>query len=187
MVATSLDSKETLKTKHWSCVPHLKELKRLGCLVLHEVDVYDMDGHPTLMTMKFDRIIFNFPHAGHFPWLCERDDCLIEMHKELLMDFFRSACEMLTKGGEVHVSHRDDYPYKGWNIEELAKRAGLDLKDKVEFRKMDYPGYHNKRGGDIKSNKTFPLRECFTFKFSSSGEFNSLRKMMETGSGSNGL
>ena len=39
------------------------------------------------------------------------------------------------------------------------------MKEKVEFQK-DYPRYHNKRGGGIKSNKTFPLKDSYTFKFS---------------------
>ena len=88
------------------------------------------------------------------------------MHRELLKSFFKSAREMLSGGGEIHVTHRDDYPYDRWKLEKLAKGAGLNLKEKVEFQKKDYPGYHNKRGGDIKSNKTFPLNDCYTFKFS---------------------
>ncbi|XP_023918031.2 uncharacterized protein At4g26485 [Quercus suber] len=173
MVATSLHSKDTLLTKHRSCVPHLEDLKRRGCLVLHEVDAYDMNQHPTLMSMKFDVIIFNFPHAGHFSWLCERDEELIEMHKELVQAFFKSARKMLNRDGEVNVAHRDDYPYYEWKIVELSKRAGLYLKEKVEFYKVDYPGYHNKRGGDIECNKTFPLKSCFTFKFSLQKKYRS--------------
>ncbi|XP_010657523.3 uncharacterized protein At4g26485-like [Vitis vinifera] len=165
MVATSLDPEEMVYTKHWSCETHLEELKRLGCLVLHEVDVKEMSRHPTLIHMEFDFIVFNFPHAGHFPWLCERNVQLIKMHRKLLKAFFESASEMLSSGGEVHVTHRDDFPYNRWKVEKLAKGAGLYLKEKVEFQK-DYPGYHNKRGGGIKSNKTFPLKDSYTFKFS---------------------
>ena len=54
------------------------DLKRLGCLVLHEVDVYEMSRHPKLKHMKFDAIVFNFPHAGHFIGLRESDAELIE-------------------------------------------------------------------------------------------------------------
>ncbi|BBG99863.1 hypothetical protein with DUF2431 [Prunus dulcis] len=156
----------TLSTKHWSSKAHVDELKRIGCLVLYEVDVDDMDQHPTLMCMKFDIIIFNFPHAGHYSWLCERDDELIQKHRELLKAFFESARGMIGEGGEIHVSHRDDYPYNQWKLKELAEKAGLVLKEKVWFEKSDYPGYHNKRGGGIQSNKKFPLKECYTFKFS---------------------
>ena len=80
--------------------------------------------------------------------------------------FFASGVEMLSRDGEIHVSHRNDYPYRRWKLDKLAKKAGLALDEMVEFQKADYPGYHNKRGGGVKSNKTFPLKECFTFKFS---------------------
>lgn len=63
---------------HRSCASHLDELKRRGCLVLHGVDVYDMDRHDILKWWKFDVFIFNFPHAGHYPWLRERDNELIQ-------------------------------------------------------------------------------------------------------------
>ncbi|KAH0983902.1 hypothetical protein GBA52_011079 [Prunus armeniaca] len=152
--------------EHWSSEAHLEELERRGCLVLYEVDVQEMHQHHTLMCMKFDIIIFNFPHAGHYSWLCERDDELIQMHRDLLKAFFKSARGMLSKGGEVHVSHRDDYPYDQWKLTELAEKAGLVLKEKAWFEKSTYPGYHNKRGGGIQSNKKFPLNECYTFKFS---------------------
>ncbi|BFG25855.1 hypothetical protein CerSpe_121290 [Prunus speciosa] len=165
IVATSLESQGSLRAKHRSCLSHLSELKRRGCLVLHDVDVYEIDLHPALQWRKFDVIIFNFPHAGHFPWLRERNLQLIQMHKNLLKAFFKNARGMLMEGGEVHVATRDDYPYNRWNVEELAEEAGLVLMEKVWFKKSDYPGYQNKRGGDIKSNKTFRLRNCFTFKF----------------------
>ncbi|XP_050379877.1 uncharacterized protein At4g26485-like [Argentina anserina] len=165
MVATSLDSRESLREKHWSCASHLNQLKQRGCLVLHDVDVHDMDQHYILRRMKFDVIIFNFPHAGHYPGLRESHHQLIEMHKQLLSGFFASARVMLRFGGEVHVTARDDYPYNTWDVEELAAEEGLILTERVWFDKSDYPGYHNKRGGGINSNKKFPLRDSYTFKF----------------------
>ncbi|KAB2613425.1 hypothetical protein D8674_035741 [Pyrus ussuriensis x Pyrus communis] len=166
MVATSLESQGSLLAKHWSSWSHLEELRRMGCLVLHGVDVHKMDLHPVLKWREFDVIIFNFPHAGHYSWLREKDYELIQMHRELLKGFFESARCMLSYGGEIHVTTRDDYPYHRWNVEGLAEEAGLILSDKVIFNKSDYPGYQNKRGGDIKGNKTFRLRNCYTFIFS---------------------
>ncbi|GMP66474.1 hypothetical protein CsSME_00026822 [Camellia sinensis var. sinensis] len=137
MVATSLHSQELLRVKHWTSEAELQTLERLGCLILHEVDVYEMGYHPTLSRMKFDVVIFNFPHAGHF---CERDEELIEMHRELLTAFFENARDLLEEGGEVHVTHRDDYPYTTWRLEKLASKTGFNLKEKVGFEKENYPG-----------------------------------------------
>ncbi|XP_048327226.2 uncharacterized protein At4g26485 isoform X1 [Ziziphus jujuba] len=167
MVATSLDSKDALFKKYRSkrsYQKHLKELENRGCLVLHEVDAKNMNQHPILKSMKFDIIIYNFPHAGHFR-VSEGNKFVILLHKKLLKAFFENAREMLNEGGEVHVAHRDDHPYKKWKLEEVGSEAGLCLKEKVVFSKSDYPGYNNVRGGLIRSSQTFPLKECFTFKF----------------------
>lgn len=67
----------TLYWKHWSSEAHLQDLKELQCLILYKIDVKDMHEHKVLKKMKFDRIIFNFPHAGHDPLLKESDKKLI--------------------------------------------------------------------------------------------------------------
>ncbi|KAD4179042.1 hypothetical protein R6Q59_022583 [Mikania micrantha] len=130
IVATSYLKRELLLQYHWTSIPHLEELERLGCLLLYKIDVYKMHTHPNLKNKKFDIIIFNFPHAGHFDYLCEHDTELIAMHKELVEAYFKSASKMLTEGGEVHLRHRDDPPYDSWNVVLLASKAGLTLKEK---------------------------------------------------------
>ncbi|KAI3969542.1 hypothetical protein MKX01_020103 [Papaver californicum] len=162
MVATSLDTEEISSARQ-----NIRQLQKSGCLVLHDVGVHDMLYDSDLMNMKFDCIVFNFPHAGHFPPLYETDGFLIAMHKKLLSGFFKSASKMLNKAGEIHVSHRNDFPYNKWEIKKLANNGGLQLIGKVKFQKSDYPGYSNKRGGDVESDKEFFLGEsAFTFKFS---------------------
>ncbi|KAG0488687.1 hypothetical protein HPP92_007498 [Vanilla planifolia] len=165
MVATSYDSEERVLEKHRSAKNHLYELRMLGCTVLHGINVKDMHECPLLNLVRFDRIVFNFPHAGHAPYLKESDDELIRRHRELLRDFFSSAKWLVNKGGEVHVTHRDDLPYARWRIISSARKRGLMIKEKALFEKKEYPGYHHKRGGDIKGNKTFPIGLCCTFKF----------------------
>ncbi|KAL6140319.1 hypothetical protein ACLB2K_058619 [Fragaria x ananassa] len=80
MVATSLDSQESSINfyEHRCCVSHLNKLRQRGCLVLHDVDVHDMDLHYLLSRKKFDVIIFNFPHAGFYPGLGESHFQVIE-------------------------------------------------------------------------------------------------------------
>ncbi|KAH7689127.1 S-adenosyl-L-methionine-dependent methyltransferase protein [Dioscorea alata] len=166
MVATSLDSQATLFKNYQLAEVHLQKLKELNCLILHEVDVKTMHEHDILKDMKFDRIIYNFPHAGHDLFFKERDKELIMRHMELVGAFFKVASKMLNEEGQVHVSHRDDYTYKLWRIEDLANDAELVLKEKVVFSKWDYPGYSNKRGSGVLSDNEFPLIDSFTFKFS---------------------
>lgn len=42
----------------------LKVLDELGCTIVHEVDATMMSQHPLVCNKSFDRIVFNFPHAG---------------------------------------------------------------------------------------------------------------------------
>jgi len=55
---------EDLKDKYSKAESNLTELKRLGPTLLHGVDTKKMKLHPDLKNRKFDRIIFNLPHAG---------------------------------------------------------------------------------------------------------------------------
>ncbi|KAK1311120.1 Uncharacterized protein QJS10_CPA08g01859 [Acorus calamus] len=66
IVATSLDTEGVLHKKHWRSVEHIEELKRLKCEVLHGIDVHNMNREFRLIRRSFDRIIFSFPHAGHY-------------------------------------------------------------------------------------------------------------------------
>ncbi|XP_043705555.1 uncharacterized protein At4g26485-like [Telopea speciosissima] len=168
MVSTSLDCRKTVMVKHPTAKANLEELKKLGCTILHEVDCHTMNKHSFLKATTFDRIIFNFPHAG-FYYLWEHEQaqikCLPRLHQNVVQGFFRSARDMLTTNGEVHVTHKTSHPFSKWEVEKLAKEAGLCLAKEVEFKIQDYPGYHNKRGDGNRSNESFPVGMCSTFKF----------------------
>lgn len=53
-------------TKYRNAKLNLRSLERFGASVLHGVDATKMKHHVDLYMRKFDRIIFNFPHAGFF-------------------------------------------------------------------------------------------------------------------------
>ncbi|CAL9016535.1 unnamed protein product [Prunus brigantina] len=162
MVATSLDSRESLILNYSKAMSNVKELEARGCKVLHEVDVHSMSQHPFLIRVRFDRIIYNFPHAGFFS--SERNRLQIWFHQDLVRGFLKNACEMLTAIGEIHVTHKTTFPFTEWKIVELAKEVGLHLVDEEQFSLLDYPGYENKRGAGM-CDKTFHVGMCSTFKF----------------------
>lgn len=43
---------------------NLGDLKKMGATLLHGVDATKMKHHTDLKMRRFDRVIFNFPHAG---------------------------------------------------------------------------------------------------------------------------
>jgi 25S rRNA (uracil2634-N3)-methyltransferase len=55
---------EVLIGKYSDAESNTKKLKRLETTVLHGIDVKRMKFHTDLMNRRFDRIVFNFPHAG---------------------------------------------------------------------------------------------------------------------------
>ncbi|XP_037432714.1 heavy metal-associated isoprenylated plant protein 41-like [Triticum dicoccoides] len=163
LVATSLDSYGALICKHHQAESNVRELKKMGATVLHDVDVNNMKLHTCMKMKRFDRIVFNFPHAGFTGQ--ETQLHVINSHKELVRVFFRNASNLLCPDGEVHVSHKTGQPYDRWDIEQLASEYSLVMFEKVGFAKGDYPGYNQKKGDGRKCNRSFPLRNGCTFKF----------------------
>ncbi|CAD6218787.1 unnamed protein product [Miscanthus lutarioriparius] len=54
----------TLKKKYSGAESNLTELKKMGAVTLHGVNAKTMKLHTDLKMRRFDRVIFNFPHAG---------------------------------------------------------------------------------------------------------------------------
>ncbi|KAL0399068.1 UNVERIFIED_CONTAM: hypothetical protein Sradi_2250100 [Sesamum radiatum] len=163
MVATSLDSPEMLRIKHPSSVRNLQLVQEKRCTVIHQVDAHSMSQHPLLSHRKFDRIVFNFPHAC----FNHREDAPYQIlrHQDVVRGFLKNAYEMVREEGEVHITHKTSYPFSQWKIADLAVEEGLNLSEEEEFYVWDYPGYENKRGDGSRSNDTFPVGRCSTFKF----------------------
>lgn len=91
-------------------------------------------------------------------------------HRELVRGFLKSARSMLTKHGEIHVTHKTAYPFSKWEIEKLAEEdEELCLVEKAEFSESDYPGYVNKRGDGLWCDQKFPIGQCSTYKFALRG------------------
>ncbi|XP_058725457.1 uncharacterized protein At4g26485-like [Vicia villosa] len=170
MVATSLDDRESLVLQYGSASSNLRELEVLGCTIFHNVDVHNMTQHHYLNNKSFNRIIFNFPHAG-FDYR-ESTDIQIMLHKRLVSGFLKSAKYMLSIfGGEIHVSHKTTYPFSTWDIKGLAENERLIFIEEVDFLQSYYPGYSNKRGSGSQCDQSFPIRKSSTFKFSSRSSF----------------
>ncbi|XP_065864504.1 heavy metal-associated isoprenylated plant protein 41-like [Euphorbia lathyris] len=165
ITATSLDTYDIVVGKYKKAKWNLEMLFKLGAWILHGVDATKMKLYSDLKMQKFDRIIFNFPHAGFHGR--EKDIHQIGRHKKLVLGFFTSASGMLRAEGEIHVTHKTSYPFSRWNIEELAWKNSLRLIECADFKIEDYPGYNNKRGDSRmrRCDKPFPLGECSTFKF----------------------
>ncbi|KAK8914318.1 hypothetical protein KSP39_PZI023939 [Platanthera zijinensis] len=166
---------------------NLDALKMMGAQIFHDVDAITMDHHTVLRFFRFDRIIFNFPHAG---FMGKEDQTnVINLHRQLVLGFFRAAANMIKPHGEIHVSHKTGEPYDKWELEELAAKCSLRLIECSQFRSSDYPGYANKRGAGKSPDLAFHLGSCCTFKFKfydARQELDRLRKSLVPGMEFNG-
>ncbi|WVZ65333.1 hypothetical protein U9M48_014714 [Paspalum notatum var. saurae] len=155
---------EALGNKFCKAESNVMGLERLGATVLHGIDVNTMKSHTDLKRRRFDRIVYNFPHAGFKGK--EFEVQMINLHKELVRGFFQSAHHLLQPYGEIHVNHKTGASYDRWEIERLAAEFSLILVEKVGFQKADYPGYNQKKGdgpnrdkrGDLKKKKKWKRR-----------------------------
>ncbi|KAH9312857.1 hypothetical protein KI387_027892 [Taxus chinensis] len=163
IVATSLDTRETVLGFYKSAANSIWNLLSRGACVLHGVDATRMDQLVILSGTMFDRVVFNFPHSGF--WGKEDKDEVIKKHRDLVSKFFQSARMLLSCTGEIHITHKEGLQYRKWNLVGEAMNCGLFLKECVIFRIADYPGYTNKRGSGVCIDESFPLGECKTYKF----------------------
>ncbi|KAM7250059.1 hypothetical protein ACFE04_021942 [Oxalis oulophora] len=163
ITATSLDSYDDLVRQYRMAGSNLQSLYALGACILHGVDANSMKFHPSLNMRKFDRIIFNFPHAGFYRK--ESDPYQIGMHMNVVNGFFNNARDMLRYDGEIHINHKTKFPYNCWNLQQLAINNCLAMFQCVEFKIQDYPGYNHKRGTGPRCDEPFHLGSCGTFKF----------------------
>ncbi|XP_013614459.1 PREDICTED: uncharacterized protein At4g26485-like [Brassica oleracea var. oleracea] len=165
ITATSLDTREELEQKYKDAKNNVEELERRGCTVIHGVNVHSMDkDHRVVRSIVYDRIIFNFPHAG-FHFGRETDSYTILQHQEVVKGFFLSAKELVDASGEIHVTHKIAHPFTSWNIKTLGEEKGLNCVREKEFYTFQYPGYSNKRGSGIDCDSSFPVGLSSTFMF----------------------
>lgn len=68
-------------------------------------------------------------------------------------------------GGEIHVTHKTEYPFNEWKLKALGEKEGLELIREIEFCLNQYPGYSNKRGSGGYSDSSFPVGKSATFMF----------------------
>ncbi|XP_059664226.1 uncharacterized protein At4g26485-like [Cornus florida] len=124
---------------------HIHELKSRGCAVMHDVDATKMGDDYVPSSLKYDRIVFNFPHAGFSK--IESRQSQIRRNQNFVMSFLKNAKKMVKDDGEIHISRKSNGFFKEWKIELLGLfSSGLRLKEEVAFNLSDYPGYNTKYG-----------------------------------------
>ncbi|KAK9154679.1 hypothetical protein Sjap_002159 [Stephania japonica] len=162
MLATSLNTQDFLKKNYGQAMSNIQSLRSRGCKVIHEVNATEMAGYKNLNVVKYDRIVFNFPHAG-FSYKEYSVTYQVRKHQNLVSLFMANAAEMIEETGEIHISHKCNKFFEQWGLQKLAEENGLVMMEEVKFNLSDYPGYNTKYG--YGGDKNFNCNPSKTYKF----------------------
>lgn len=116
VTATAYDSEEECYEKYPDAHEIVRELREKGAEVVFGVDATKLDKHPALKGRRWDRVVWNFPHAGAsslFPCLSDHityltfaitgkgiadQDRNILVNQLLILGFLRTAEHLLVQG-----------------------------------------------------------------------------------------
>ena len=113
ITATAYDTEEECYTKYPECSSIVTLLRDQGVEVIFGVDATLLERHPKLKGRSWDRIVWNFPHAGllvpeafRCRWrsFCQSGKGITDQNRNILsnqtliLEFLRSAAKMLQRG-----------------------------------------------------------------------------------------
>ncbi|NBX04413.1 MAG: DUF2431 domain-containing protein, partial [Alphaproteobacteria bacterium] len=114
-----------------------KILRLTGVSVLYGVDATKLSANVGLV--RFDSIVFQFPHVGSRDPVEGRNPNFI-----LIRDFLKSARRQLASGGKVLISIVNTPHYRGaFQLEEAANAAGFLPPRAYRFDPDKFRGYHH--------------------------------------------
>lgn len=103
VTATGYDSEEDCYEKYPECREIVAILRQKGVEVLFSVDAMKLEKCAALKGRKFDRIVWNFPHAGK--GITDQDRNILS-NQLLILGFLRSASNFLIEGPIPSVQQR---------------------------------------------------------------------------------
>ncbi|KAJ3571612.1 hypothetical protein NP233_g3638 [Leucocoprinus birnbaumii] len=102
VTATAYDAEQECYDKYPEAEEIVMELRSRGAEVLFRVDATKLEKVPGFKGRKWDRIVWNFPHAGK--GITDQDRNILS-NQVLILDFLRSASKFL-KSGPVPLVHK---------------------------------------------------------------------------------
>ena len=178
LVATSFDNEAAATAKYAALADNVATIRAAGGSVLFGIDATRLDSGPGAKAVRkaagpgFDRIVFNFPHAGTGQKELARN---VASNQALLRGTFLSVQPRLAPpppwaqtgaaggskggggkggggqsgggggGGELHVTIKRGQPYDSWQVVPVAKMCGLRVLKCSAFEASAYPGYAHRR------------------------------------------
>ncbi|EKM61438.1 uncharacterized protein PHACADRAFT_156688 [Phanerochaete carnosa HHB-10118-sp] len=103
VVATTYDTEAECFEKYPEAQAIVEEIRAKGAEVFFDVDATKLEKVVTLRNRKFDKIMWNFPHAGK--GIADQDRNILS-NQVLLLGFLRSAAHLLRRGQAPSLASR---------------------------------------------------------------------------------
>ncbi|KAE9378956.1 hypothetical protein N431DRAFT_325630 [Stipitochalara longipes BDJ] len=146
ITATVYESFAELLSKYPHVEENIKVIEEAGAVVRYGVDAMKMKPFTTGKEREgtMDRIFFNFPHVGGKTKDVNRQ---VRYNQELLVSFFKNSVPSLSPkdGSSIIVTLFEGEPYTLWNIRDLGRHSGLEVKRSWRFQASAYPEYRHAR------------------------------------------
>lgn len=102
VTATSYDAEEDCYAKYPDAKEIVETVRNRGAQVLFNIDATRLHKYPAFKGRKWDKIVWNFPHAGK--GITDQDRNILS-NQRLILDFLRSAPHCLVQG-PIPLVHR---------------------------------------------------------------------------------
>eukprot|EP00398_MALV-I-01_sp_L67-1_P000563 gene563-7_t len=138
--ATSNYSISDLEWKYGHSIHHtLDGLKQKDFSILHEISVFkNWEGWD-----KYDKLLFNFPHAGVEGDRTDKDPAIQQKHRDLIVAIFNSGRQLLKDRGVLLISLLERQ-FRSWNLRSVAEEYDFLLVSAQTF--PQFAGYQNVYG-----------------------------------------
>ncbi|KAF3133751.1 hypothetical protein TWF594_008915 [Orbilia oligospora] len=148
ITTTTNDTESVTYEKYPHSEQTIQTLKSLDHKIHFSIDI-TKKLPKSLLSNKYDCIIFNFPHVGGLSTHLDRQ---IRSNQELILAFFKNCIPLLSAdggmdggSGNIVITLFTGKPYDDWNLKELAKSVGLECIRSFKFDATIYEGYKHVR------------------------------------------
>ena len=168
VIATTYESRASILASYPDTgAGNISELEELKCTIMHGVDAGNLEASFSILTDRFDFIVFNFPCIATAKAGEDGQTAEIVENQALLSRFGCGASKLLNPSGFVHISHKTKAAFKNWGVTKyVCETSELTPAGAVVFDRCVYPRYINRKARDRKS---FPVSDAVTFLFSFDG------------------
>ena len=179
LTATSYETFETLQGTYPHIEERIEELKQSDCTILYNIDATKLSA--SFPKQKFDCIVWNFPCTAVGQGQ-DGQNQEMEENQKLVRLFSQEASRLLSKDGEIVITHKTKPPFDQWRIQDIALQdcsEAVEFIGSVAFDRALFPPYVPRKALDKKS---FPCHDARMYVFGMKNGHGAIRQQINEAS-----